>query len=570
MVQLPRAVPARKIAPFSRKGSIMGPYPKAEWSWRSGVSFLFILAAVIFIGLIGKPAPAHGQEAMSTEDALKQALGPQADTGSPLYRFYAARDFRPAWTGSQRAEHDASVAMSVLAHAGSQGLDDADYAMAASRWNAPPAPGDEAAAYDIFLSADVLHYAADVRLGRTDPHLVYKDVALPAQSFDAAASLNQALRVHRLEEFLVDLPPVHPEYRALAAALARYRLVAANGGWPMVGRAGPIGQPNALALRLSLDDPYLTGVPAPAGDEIAQALTRFQIRNGLPADGKLGPATIAALNVPIATRIQQIIANMERWRWMPRTFEMRSIRVNVPDQTLQYVEYNQILLSSRVGVGRIGSRSPITRMVAEDLVVNPPWHVPDDIAASQILPKLRKQPNYLATHNMVLENGPPGDPHGRNIDWNKMTSFPYLVDQAPGPDSAMGVFMLDAPNEFGVYLHDTPGRGIFNADMRQVSNGCIRVQQMLPLVSLVLTGDSNAAQESLKPVIATKQTTRIDLDAPIPIYLMYWTAVADEDGLVGFRSDFYGRDRPLLAALGAPRSAVTAGLDQSPIARVPS
>jgi murein L,D-transpeptidase YcbB/YkuD len=558
----------------------MGGYPKAEWLSRfrlSGASIISFLIAFALIALVCMPA--RGQEAISTQAALRIALTAQSNSSSnPLFEFYFARDFRPAWSGSDRSEQDAQVVMSVLAHATSQGLDASHYAGAASRWQAAPPPGDEAAAYDIYLTADLLRYASDVRQGQLNPRQVYKDVSLPVESFDAAETLNQALINHRLEEFLVDLPPPHPEYRALAAALSRYRLIAGGGGWPVVPGTGEISltekstRLNTLVLRLSLEDTFLAGQVDPASDTIAEALMRFQTRNGIAADGRAGPATLAALNVPVQARIGQIIANMERWRWLPQNFEPRTVRVNVPDQTLQLVENGSVLLSSVVGVGRPSSRTPIVRMVAEDLVVNPPWDVPDDIAASQILPHLKREPNYLAAHNMVLENGPAGDPHGLKVNWSKVTSLPYLIDQAPGPDSAMGVLMFDSPNDFGVYLHDTPGKGIFKADMRQVSNGCIRVEQMFPLTSLVLSGDRDSALDSLKLVIADRQTARINLDDPLPVYLLYWTAIADEDGMVGFRPDFYGRDRPLLVALdavSATPSAVSV-LDQSPIARIPS
>ena len=210
---------------------------------------------------------------------------------------------------------------------------------------------------------------------------------------------------------------------------------------------------------------------------------------------------------------------------------------------VEFVANNQILLESRAIVGRLGSRTPIVRLEANDLVLNPPWHVPEDIAADQILPKLRRNPNYLVASNMVLANGPADDPQGRSIDWRKMKAMPYLIEQSPGPNSAMGVMMLDAPNEFGVYLHDTPGRALFQGSKREASNGCIRVEKMLELSALIVGGETTGATDQLNAEIATGQTQQVALEKSIPIYLLYQTAVAYSDGTVGFREDFYGRDK---------------------------
>jgi murein L,D-transpeptidase YcbB/YkuD len=209
------------------------------------------------------------------------------------------------------------------------------------------------------------------------------------------------------------------------------------------------------------------------------------------------------------------------------------------------------VLETRAIVGRLGSKTPITRMMASSLTLNPPWQVPEDIAASQILPKLRQDPNYLASRNMVLVNGPPDDPHGRSINWRQARGVPYYIDQKPGPDNAMGLVMLDSPNDFGVYLHDTPGKSLFASDRRRESNGCIRVEKMLELSALVLGGDSARSAEQLQMAISTGQTQKVRLERPIPVYLLYQTAIPYADGTVGFREDFYGRDRALLARMAA-------------------
>jgi len=224
---------------------------------------------------------------------------------------------------------------------------------------------------------------------------------------------------------------------------------------------------------------------------------------------------------------------MERWRWMPVSFESRYAIINIPDQTLDFVRDGARVMKSRVMVGKKSTRSPILRAEARSLVVNPPWNVPSDIAARQILPKLKTDPNYLAAHNMVVVDG--------------------QFKQLPGPNNAMGRLMLDAPNRFDVYLHDTPGKTFFQNHDRELSNGCIRVQDMATLASFALTDSGTAATERLNDIIGARQTRRLMLDDPLPIYMVYWTAIADSDGNVEFRPDRYERDAPLIKALANAR-----------------
>jgi murein L,D-transpeptidase YcbB/YkuD len=219
---------------------------------------------------------------------------------------------------------------------------------------------------------------------------------------------------------------------------------------------------------------------------------------------------------------------MERWRWMPRTFEPRYIRVNVPDQSVDFVRDGEVVLHSKVIIGRKNNATPIIRTMIRSVVANPPWDIPADIAA-EILPQLRKNPNYLAAHHMVTVDG--------------------QLQQLP--PSALGHVMLDSPNQFDVYLHDTTGKGLFEKDDREISHGCVRVQQIIPLASLVLADDKEAGMDRLKKAIASGRIQHLTLDQPMPLYMVYWTAIAGEDGTVEFRTDHYNRDKPLIVALGA-------------------
>jgi len=222
------------------------------------------------------------------------------------------------------------------------------------------------------------------------------------------------------------------------------------------------------------------------------------------------------------------------------------------------IDHGATILRSLAIVGRPADPSPVLRTIVRGLTINPPWNVPTIIARREILPKLRKDPTYLRDQNMVLRNGPLDDPHGLHINWRAMRTIPYAVQQLAGPKSALGVIKLDMPNRFDVYLHDTPGKAAFQVDERFLSHGCIRVEQILPLASIVLAGDVDSGLASIQSTIDTGATTRIAASATLPVYLAYWTAFAGEDGELNFRPDIYGRDGRLIARLkGARNTRVT-------------
>ena len=535
----------------------------ADGLLRASVLAVAALGAASCAGMNADKTPNPGIVAQDpstlTQSALRNALLSGSASGMPSHwdqvvKFYQARNFLPAWQGSADAQEAAGEIRAVLARAHEQGLRDEDYKLSQGSGRAP---GAEAAEYDLAVSDAMLRYARDVRTGRVRPDDVYEDVILPASSFNPAAALSEAIGSHAIGKFLAGLPPAHPEYRQLAAALAQYRKIEDQGGWPSLpgpaeikldGRDARLG---TLIKRLGFEDASLAAIPNPSTAELRDAVKRFQARNGLADDGRVGGETLAALNIPATFRVGEIAANMERWRWMPAAFERRYIAVNVPDQSLKFMRDGNAVLNSRVIVGRKMSPTPITRSAIVAVVANPPWNIPGDIAARDLLPHLRKSPNYLATKHMVVTDGPPGDPYGRTIKWASVTpaDFPYAIRQLPGPTTALGAVMLDSPNDFDVYLHDTPNKKRFESDVREISNGCVRVQQILPLASLALTDDTAKGMGKLNQAIKTHDTQRLVLDEPLPVYFLYWTALAEADGSVGFRPDRYGRDAPLIAAL---------------------
>jgi murein L,D-transpeptidase YcbB/YkuD len=349
-------------------------------------------------------------------------------------------------------------------------------------------------------------------------------------------------------------------YERFKAALAEYRALEAAGGWPTVP-TGPtlrLGMTDervaVLAARLAVTNDLTSEDAGAAGtfydETIAAGVRRFQARHGLAADGAVGPATLAALRVPVAARIEQLRVNLERARWVFYDPESEFLVVNIAGFQLYHVRRGEIVWRTRVQVGRPYRQTPIFRAEMTYLVVNPTWTVPPGILRNDILPAVRRDSGYLAARNIDVfdQNGARVDP--ATVDWNGRRSFPYRFVQRPGPDNALGRIKFMFPNEHAVYLHDTPSRDLFERDSRAFSSGCIRVENPFELSKLLL--GSARAEERFEALQKSGRTETVFLDKPMPVLLLYWTAEVDAEGRVSFFSDLYERDAGVAAALAEP------------------
>jgi murein L,D-transpeptidase YcbB/YkuD len=500
-------------------------------------------AALVAVAFLANPADSQSPSAGTSfvygslaADRLRARLmqSPSLQIGdyilqaASLRPVYESRNYEPMWTGSRAAGANAKLALDALADAESESLRAQDYRYAELS-AMTPSDGPAEVALELLLTDSFLRYARDLRAGRARSVEVESDAGLPSIGFDYGGALANAIENGTLSSFISDLTPRHPEYGRLKSALARYRAIEVAGGWPGLSLEEAMDGENAEPLRTRL---VIEDETASHGG-LSEALTRYQKRNGLIADGVLGARTLAALNTPVETRIGQIRANMERWRWMPREFEARRIAVNVPSATLQYFNHGAVELTSNVVVGNLGKRTPIIRTEATAVTVNPVWYIPASIVWNEIVPRMRRDPSYLQRSGFIRSGG--------------------QLYQPPGPRNALGRIKIEMPNNFGVYLHDTPSRTLFQRDARTLSHGCVRVEQIEPWASLAISGDAHTMMDEIADIIATRKTTRISLAERVPVYLLYWTAIADDDGHAGFPRDVYGRDPRLLAALAGAR-----------------
>jgi murein L,D-transpeptidase YcbB/YkuD len=295
-------------------------------------------------------------------------------------------------------------------------------------------------------------------------------------------------------------------------------------------------------------------LPTRYDDALADAVRAFQRRHGLLVDAAVGPRTLAALNEPIAARIDALRVNLERLRWVFRDLSEEFVAVNIAAFRAVYVADGELRWHARAIVGRPYRQTPVFRDAITYLELNPTWTVPPTILRKDILPRLREDPAYLAAkHLRVIDpNGGPVD--SATIDWRSVRAgtFPYLLRQDPGPHNALGRIKFMFPNRHAVYLHDTPARDLFARAERVFSSGCIRIDKPLDLAVALLDEPTRWDRAALQAAIDSGRTQRLRLPRPVPIMLLYLTAYADENGTINFRHDVYGRDAAVLAALDGP------------------
>jgi murein L,D-transpeptidase YcbB/YkuD len=327
-----------------------------------------------------------------------------------------------------------------------------------------------------------------------------------------------------------------------------------------------VGRPDLEALDADV------ALPRPAFDAarlLDQALRQRRLAPMLaglaPSSGEYAALRSELARDPNGPNAPVIIANMERWRWMPRTIEPDRIAINAADASLALWLGGKPVLTSRVIVGKPATPTPILRADGAGLTVNPAWTVPQSIARKEILPKLKRNHAWLASQDMILLNGPPGDPHGLTVNWRAIPAgtFPYRIRQIPGPRNPLGQIKLELPNRFDVYLHDTPGKTAFTRSTRALSHGCVRVEQILPLASYALNANRDA-EDQITQAIDTGETQYLPLQKRLPVYFLYWTAVPDAQGKIQFFPDIYGRDRRLIAAMDGGGQQIAGGMTSCP------
>lgn len=512
-------------------------------------SFALLLACMITQNIFALPCKAalEGPEIEHLLASDQLHLDGKVLNAKPLRLFYAQRSFHPIWS----SDTIGTVTASLKQTARDNGLDPLSYAIGENLADA---------ALEISVTATASRLGRDLATGRIPPYRLIGGIGENSRPhFDTLQFLKSITPATDISKLLLNQTPQGFEYQGLVTGLKNLRAIAGAGGWPHIadGPTVKLGESDDRipALRKHL---ILSGDLVNADDEdgntlddvLSAAIKLFQIRHGIDVDGALGKKTVLALNVPVSVRIHQVELAMERLRQMPRQREATRIDVNIAAQTLQLYENRNPIMEMRVIAGDVKHQTPTMTTREAALTLNPTWTVPPSIARREILPKIKRDPNYLAHNNIhVLDNTYTDHPddEGAGIDWSKLgNSFPFVLRQVPGPDNALGQIKFNLQNQDSIYMHDTNQKNLFKRSYRLLSHGCIRLEHPVDLAEFLLGGEWH---DKLPGLIADGKTKTLILKHSLPVYLLYQTAWSGADGTLSFRDDVYGNDQRLDQAL---------------------
>ena len=509
------------------------------------------------------PAPAPAPVVVANPDqpimdALRELIGGRlariierkADR-TAVEAFYSSRDYAPIWVGSAGATERARQAIEHLRHADADAMDPADYPVPSIQAGASPAALAEA---EMRLTESVLDYARHAQMGRVHYSRVSADITYELSAPAPLDVLSKVAAGRSAAEALDSYQPPHAAYKALRKKLAEAR--------GQKGDAGPAQVARGPVLELATDKrtrqtvlmqdervPLLRerlGLPAVRDDlfydkPLADAVAQFQKEKGLAATGRLTQQTVDAFNGKRHERDDIVImANMERWRWVPRDLGKAHVVLNIPDFTLRVYNNNAQVWTTRVVVGKTGTPTPLLSETMKYITVNPTWNVPPSIVYNEYLPALQQDPTVLKRMGLNLVQNADGSVH---------------ISQPPGEANALGRIRFNFPNKFLVYQHDTPDKHLFAHTKRAYSHGCMRVQEPDKYAEVLLgiaLPKEGYTREKIKSMYGRSEID-IRFPAPIPVHITYQTAFVDESGQLQIREDLYGRDARLLTALKEDR-----------------
>lgn len=502
-----------------------------------------------------------------------------SDYESAVATFYDDRNYELAWTRDGRPTATALAFLEQFKNAGAKGLNPEDYD--ASLWagrvqRLGGKSADAISEFDVAMTVNVMRYISDLRIGRVNPSHFNFGINVQSKRYNLAEFVSDhVVDATDVPKLIAGVEPDSEQYRQTEQALARYLDLAkqqqAEGAQPLAKVEKPVtvgehyAEAGELWKRLRLEGDAAAGDEAEAAGErpavytkeLSEAVKQYQHRHGLEENGKLGPQTIASLNVPLTARVTQLQDTLERWRWLPDQYLNARLMVNLPEFVLRgYTPEHQLDFKMKVVVGKVMGehQTPVFAHMMRYLVFRPYWNVPVDIAKKELVPKIEKDHGYLESHHFEVTNG-----KGKVLTHytaKQVAQGNVVVRELPGPKNSLGLVKFMFPNQYDIYLHSTPVPSLFNHSRRDFSHGCIRVEKPADLAVWVLDGqpDKDKQPWDMEKVQAafndeTQNNRIVLLKTPLPIVIFYVTAEVEDDGEVHFFDDIYGYDADLDSVL---------------------
>ena len=414
--------------------------------------------------------------------------------------------------------------------------------------------------YDILLTDSLVRLCYHIQFGKVDPESLDPawNMSRQVRNKDPVAAIEKRLQTGSLAVGLRNIRPKNTYYHLLKLALKKYRGIQDAGGWEALPEGPTLksGMTNPLVpllrKRLAITgefDGTLTD-SARFDEDLKAAVMHFQTSHRLDADGIVGKNTYAALNITVKQKVDQIRVNLERARWVFHELPRDFILVDIAGFQAYNYEGDEITWTSKVQVGKPYRKTPVFKSKIKYIVFNPTWTVPPTILEEDILPKIKKDPDYLKKMNISVIDRKSRIVDPESVDWSRYKkSVPYTLRQEPGPNNALGRMKFIFPNKHFIYLHDTPSRALYSRQDRAFSSGCIRVQKNIDLAELLLNAPEKWNREGIQELIDSNETKRVNLPKPKSVILLYVTNWFDQNGNIIFKKDVYERDRQVLDGL---------------------
>lgn len=478
-----------------------------------------------------------------------------------LYFFYGARHFEPLWLtkaadGSIAFSANAEKIIDVFKASELEGFRPSDYLTADLDVAAAGTDPAKLAALETTFSSAAIRYAQDAFGGRIAPTRVNETWTITPKRINEAEMLVKLADSSEPGNILLALSPTQPEFLGLKAALAKF--------YDGAVMDAAITIPEGKLLRPGMQDERVTllrqrldvpepDIPETAGatatvdlnydEPLVAAVQAYQENLGLNADGVIGPATIAALNGGAATTKEDIVANMERWRWEPNEYGDFQVTVNIPEFRLWIMNKDTVHYTTRVVVGTPKHQTALFNDEIEHIVVNPYWNVPASIATNEIRPNLLANPGYLQSQNMEMLYGGKVV-NASAVDWTQTNINKFHIRQRPGAGNALGRIKFLFPNQHDIYLHDTPSKSLFSRSFRAYSHGCVRVENPMDFADALLKLEPNMNATALEAMFGDTERW-VNLKTHIPVHISYFTLRVDADGSIRSYGDVYGMNQRL-------------------------
>ena len=464
-------------------------------------------------------------------------------------QFYADAASEQVWSDQNYAE-----LIKAISGMNAHGLDPAQY-----RLDLLIQLQNDKAARDRIATSAWLTAASHLLYGKLDPVSVEPDWTVASRKADIPAVLRYSLSTGGITDSLEQFAPPQPVYAAMKSELAALRASEASAHVivpegvtlksGMTGDRVTALQNRLIQLKLLIE----TGATGTFDVATKTALETYQTGQDLDADGVAGAATIRGLNRGSADRINQLMVNMERWRWLPGDLGKRHLRANIAGFEVTAYEDGVPQETHLTIVGKTYRKTPVFSDEIEYIIFNPWWETPPSLARADKLPLFQKDPGAVTRMGFDVLNSSGAKVDPATIDWNTISaaSFPYRLRQAPGPQNALGLVKIIFPNPHNVYIHDTPTRGLFASRQRAFSSGCLRTQDPIGLSKWLLQETPGWDGAKVDAAVATGKETRATLAAKVPVHILYQTVVSDGAGGVRYLDDIYERDARVLAGLKA-------------------